>query len=125
METLAEQIEYGDHCIHGVNIGTPGGADLMCGLCEDGCNMLHDDPSYTLLLTFGQEAPEWNGEGLQETWWRLSDLDSLVGAGRVWDKIEARAQSWQKTLSEILNREDLPVLFWEARLVDHGYWDQT
>jgi hypothetical protein len=25
----------GGHCVHGTAIGTPGGADLMCGACED------------------------------------------------------------------------------------------
>lgn len=30
--------QYGDetHCRHGVYVGTPGGADYMCGACEDG-----------------------------------------------------------------------------------------
>ena len=40
MESLQEQIEYGDRCIHGTNIGTPGGADLMCGACEEGLTTL-------------------------------------------------------------------------------------
>ena len=42
MESVAEQIEYGiDICIHGRNLGTPGGADLMCGDCEAGFTSHH------------------------------------------------------------------------------------
>ena len=45
MESLREQVEYGNYCIHGTNIGTPGGADLMCGACEDGYTVLHQCPA--------------------------------------------------------------------------------
>lgn len=43
MEPLWEQVAYGDHCMHGTAIGTPGGADLMCGPCEMG--MTHLTPA--------------------------------------------------------------------------------
>ena len=36
-ETDQEQLEYGNvTCVHGMNLGTPGGADFMCGECESG-----------------------------------------------------------------------------------------
>lgn len=35
METLREQLELGGWCIHGTQVGTPGGADLVCRYCED------------------------------------------------------------------------------------------
>ncbi len=42
-ETVEEQIEYGDHCEpHGNPVGTPGGADVMCQLCELG--LTDDEP---------------------------------------------------------------------------------
>ena len=42
MESIEEQVRYGGHCVHGTAIGTPGGADLMCGACEDGYTNLID-----------------------------------------------------------------------------------
>ena len=48
-ESLNEQIEYGIHCQHGTALGTPGGADLMCGLCEDGLDVWIDDPRFRLV----------------------------------------------------------------------------
>ena len=36
-ETDQEQLEYGNvTCVHGMNLGTSGGADFMCGECESG-----------------------------------------------------------------------------------------
>jgi len=42
MESIEEQVRYGGHCVHGTAIGTPGGADLMCGACEEGYTNLID-----------------------------------------------------------------------------------
>jgi len=33
-----DELDYGRYCQHGTNIGTPGGSDYLCGLCEDGLN---------------------------------------------------------------------------------------
>ena len=59
MESIREQIEYGTRCVHGIPLGTPGGADLMCGLCEDGLTTWVDDPLYelTLDITSPPQAP--------------------------------------------------------------------
>ena len=35
-EDMRDMELYGRRCMHGVNVGTPGGFDLMCGFCEDG-----------------------------------------------------------------------------------------
>jgi hypothetical protein len=36
-ETDQEQLDYGNvTCVHGMNLGTSGGADFMCGECESG-----------------------------------------------------------------------------------------
>jgi|10_taG_2_1085330.scaffolds.fasta_scaffold02393_7 hypothetical protein len=36
-ETDQEQLDYGNvTCVHGMNLGTSGGADFMCGDCESG-----------------------------------------------------------------------------------------
>lgn len=50
-ETVEEQMEYGAICIHGRNLGTPGGADLMCGYCEEGMDTWVDDSRYALFLS--------------------------------------------------------------------------
>ena len=40
-ETDQEQLDYGTiTCVHGMNLGTPGGADFMCGMCESGITNL-------------------------------------------------------------------------------------
>lgn len=36
MESVQEQAAIGGRCIHGTPTGTPGGYDLMCGMCEMG-----------------------------------------------------------------------------------------
>lgn len=50
METLQEQILYGSYCQHGTALGTPGGADLICGMCENGFNRWVMDPQYALFV---------------------------------------------------------------------------
>lgn len=44
MESDREQLEYGRYCMHGTNVGTPGGADFMCGLCESDYVYWDDSP---------------------------------------------------------------------------------
>lgn len=68
-EELWEQVIYGDHCVHGTPIGTPGGADLMCMWCEDGYTHWLDDTwtQYTWYLrAFNSATGEWFDEG--EEW---------------------------------------------------------
>lgn len=48
MESIREQIAYGRRCKHGTPVGTPGGADLMCGPCEMGTT----DAEYAALCRF-------------------------------------------------------------------------
>ena len=50
METAQEQAHYGGRCIHGTATGTPGGADLMCQLCELGYFDWIEVPRYSLML---------------------------------------------------------------------------
>lgn len=51
METREEQARYGGHCTpHGIMVGTPGGEDLMCGLCEMGFTNWVPDPSWVLRI---------------------------------------------------------------------------
>ena len=51
METRQEQAHYGDRCTpHGVAIGTPGGYDILCGLCEAGLFDWIESPRYALTL---------------------------------------------------------------------------
>ena len=50
MESLQEQIEYGRWCEHGQPLGTPGGADLMCGYCESGLTEWVEDRHMTLVV---------------------------------------------------------------------------
>lgn len=46
------------YCVHGVFIGYPGGADFICGLCEDGATELEHRMVARLCYTV-PEDPDW------------------------------------------------------------------
>lgn len=57
-EDMLDMMLYGDHCQHGVNVGTPGGIDLMCGYCESGFTEWVEDPQYALIPTINGSYPQ-------------------------------------------------------------------
>jgi len=118
METLEEQIEYGGRCRHGTAIGTPGGYDLMCGLCEDGFNIFVADPAWSLLLTLGQEAGEYEtGSLILHTWRETYDVETVTR------QIRRQADRWDDmTRTGEFNKIPVPTLHWEARRMDSGFW---
>jgi hypothetical protein len=51
MESVQEQIEYGNVCTpHGNPVGTPSGFDIMCYECEMGLNTWNADPEWILFV---------------------------------------------------------------------------
>ncbi len=118
METVAEQIEYGTRCVHGHNVGTPGGADLMCPLCEDGYTKWVEDPSYSLAFTFG-DLDEWATrqaalEGYV-SWRESEDIDEGM----------ARLRRQVESVFDIDGFEDMMHKFrWQFVKVHNGYWTQ-
>lgn len=110
MESLQEQIEYGGHCIHGTNVGTPGGADLMCGLCEQGLDQWVPDPQFELMI-WTRADDWWPARGIR-TWYQ-SDIDETDPFGLIAGFID------------LLIDPDEPLLGWrfEARQIAAGYWD--
>lgn len=115
-ESVQEQIEYGDHCRHGVAVGTPGGADLMCHYCEMGMNTWVENPRYALYLTFGQEAPEYNDASLEELSWRGEPDKQTVA------HIMSTARLWQRTVEKL--HAGFPTLHFEVRQTEKGYWSE-
>ena len=80
MEPLWEQVAFGDHCIHGTAVGTPGGADLLCGMCEMG--MTHLTP-----VTVAYE--------------RLRAIkDNVVVSTTAWKRTSANAESHVQALGD-------------------------
>lgn len=130
METIREQIAMGRHCVHGTAVGTPGGADLMCGRCEDGATRwvptpLHSAAVTTTIVggdsqTAGQTtitfpwALHSRGESKTGRWLRTSDPSRV----EAWaEAIAAEVQGWS---------EEGCALTWvtvTTTVEEDGYWD--
>lgn len=111
MESLQDQIEYGRHCMHGTNIGTPGGADLMCGNCEMGWTWWVDSARYGLFI-------ETVASGLTS------------GAVVEWsDPLEADddyiARAWSRIAEWAAMAEGHDELRLIVRQTRSGYWDEV
>ena len=93
----------GDYCVHGVYVGTPGGADYLCGLCEDGLTFFVKRPLYQL----GCNLPtgQWYSVG-----------DSFDDPSAVPLRTFARMRRAMKSLSPIIDS-------WQVKIVSEGYWD--
>jgi len=114
MESLQEQIEYGTWCMHGQPLGTPCGADLMCGLCEDGLTHWVEDPYLTLELTLDGARHRPN------TGWWLSTIQNPEGNLRALAKFKAGLVFW----SDLAREADCPISF-EMVEERSGYWVQS
>lgn len=91
------------HCRHGRFIGYPGGADFICGLCEDGATKLEHRMVARLEYTDAAES-----------WWKGSNtLDTVYSTEGIhkWDKFIAL---WKKSAPEQLD------LYWEFSV--ESYW---
>lgn len=113
MESIREQIEYGSRCVHGTALGTPGGADLMCGACEDGLTWWVESPRYGLFLetvsTRGITGAlvEWSDP-------ETADDDYLA-------EIERHIRWWADTVAETDDPSDFRFV---VRRTRNGYWDE-
>ena len=113
MESLHEQIEYGSWCQHGQPLGTPGGADLMCGYCEDGLDTWVEDPYMVLVLTL-DGARHRPSSGF---WASDLDLHPPVAELRRLAKFKAELVFW----SDLAAEADCPISF-EMVQGRGGYW---
>ncbi len=126
MESLAEQVEYGHRCMHGTPLGTPGGADLMCGLCEDGLTEWVDDPQYALSFTYGERDQFIIEESARRShirWW-ASDVENDDGED-AFMRIGDMAMNLDGELAKIPHddtKEFYRNLVWQAVKVCDGYW---
>lgn len=125
---MAEDYEdarrFGTRCLHGTNVGTPGGMDLMCGLCENGLTRWYPDPMYGLQMRLLSAAPEmewWpplQHISIQQTAvWRESNLSGPNACMTMRRKLSA----W----SEMFETEgELNTLEYRVLQVDEGYWGE-
>lgn len=101
-----EQLAYGNHCKHGTAIGTPGGADFMCGLCEMGFDVWVPEPTFQLGV------------------WISPDQDVPIEVGTYLEfGLEAQERALAKAIgfSELALNHEWPIVF-EARQIASGYW---
>lgn len=113
-ESIHEQMEYGSRCRHGVNLGTPGGADLMCGYCEMGLDTWVEDPLWQL-----QFSVTWDGHQLvpptaTDIQWRESGTfkhvtERLISAGITWQQVADESNA------------DVVMEFW-FKAIEPGRW---
>ena len=106
----------GDRCVHGTYVGTPGGADFMCGLCEDGLDYWVEDPSYELMIglndgpAFVAGSAHWLSNIAKRDRWALRRLVLLRRDIRTFSQ-----------LIEDSNRQAVPTF--QMRLADSGRWE--
>jgi len=114
-ETVEEQMEYGTLCVHGRNLGTPGGADLMCGWCEDGYTHWVDDPSYMLYVGFRQVPPKEAAFAMPISWRQSELTKGEVDWGYVADCLGVGMAG--------MSPEMAGPFQWRVYQVEGGYWD--
>jgi hypothetical protein len=108
----------GDHCVHGTYVGTPGGADYICGLCEDGLDYWVEDPSYELTISvndgpvFVAGSAHWPSNIAGRDRWALRRLVLLRRDIRTFSQ-----------LIEDSNRQAVPTF--QMRLANSGRWEQA
>ena len=121
MESLREQILYGDHCMHGTAIGTPGGADLMCGYCEDGMTTWHEDIGYTLWFRFtDQDLNDDMGVPWSRiTDWRASNPPSFDSIR----PLRSMRSWWEMFNAPDISRDTMSLIQHKVSISSKGYWD--
>ena len=112
-EELWEQVIYGRHCVHGTPVGTPGGADLMCGLCEDGLDRWVDDT--------------WTEH---RVWWSWLNVDTATFEGDPLRQVHRRSPNppgpdeyaWWDDLNARALAEGREILLLGVEAVRQGEW---
>jgi hypothetical protein len=120
-ESVEEQIEYGGYCsTHGNPIGTPGGADIMCHLCEVGFTKWVENPEYTLQMRLMSPGKPLYYQG---AWISLGPgfltirESQMVKANRTLLKI-------RKYLLVFAGHSPYDGIFeWRMKQTGDGYWD--
>lgn len=118
METRTEQATYGMRCDHGAPLGTPGGYDLTCHLCESGLTHWYADPMYAMQMGLPDENMPWwpelpNMSIATTAMWRASDLTGPNACMTMRRKL----QKWDDLLGE-------GNVEYQVVKIDEGYWGQ-
>ena len=111
-ESIWEQVVYGDRCMHGTPIGTPGGADLMCGYCEDGYTTWVPERTFELVYYANVDWPTKFASLGTDVW------ENNVFS-RVLDAIESHAPG--ATASDWATLMDMGWR-WGVQVEREGYW---
>lgn len=113
-ESIEDQMYYGDHCKHGTNIGTPGGADLMCHWCEMGMDTWVANPAFEMMFEI-----LWDDHVLLQptatgvTWRANDDVDYTF------EKIMKVVEEHQRIANE---SKAVIVTTYTVVQKDSGYW---
>ena len=114
-ETIEEQIEYGDRCTpHGNPVGTPGGADIMCSLCEGGLTNWVPDQSWVLWI-----GPKGGQIGFSSFRFRESEYSNP-------SQTTLRRMVSMKKFLDMFGTEDeaLKPFVYEMHRSNEGYWTE-
>ena len=85
------------YCKHGTYIGYPGGADYMCGACENGLNTLCTGLQIDLEIRF-----RFSNESGWSEWVRIDRVYSLAGIRKFDAMLDVVARSPAKTETQII-----------------------
>lgn len=121
-ETLEDQLYYGRTCVHGRNVGTPGGYDILCGDCEMGYTKWVDEPLFQLQSTW-----EHPNESRPVTMWADGKLAVYYRRGEwehrnEWaDAYMDRLRNWGEIAGKV--KDSGGTVTFQMVQVDAGYWD--
>ncbi len=100
-------------CIHGAYVGTPGGADHICGFCEAGMRTWVEDPTFQLYIGWKSDDGETAVFPSGITW-RYSQLLSPYD----WSRVTARLTEFHEKMPEG------HVVAAEVHRMSDGYWTE-
>ena len=127
--------DYPDtHCKpHGAFVGYPGGADYMCGLCEDGLTKWIADPEFMLQINMiwdisleGQDLwwpSEQHGSRSNTAFWRLSHT---VGPIASLQAMIFKHQAMADTINndpKVIEAGQSVYIEYRAIQINEGWWD--
>jgi hypothetical protein len=123
MESIREQMSYGNVCKpHGVNIGTPMGADLMCQLCEMGMDTWVKEKGYTLWFRFDDADLQ---DDTSVPWTRVAEWQE--GDAPSWSTLAVgkSVEPWFELFNDpTITRETMSRIQHKVTVTSQGYWSE-
>ncbi len=118
MESEREQLMYGDRCTpHGHQVGTPSGADFMCGLCEAGLTRWVMD-RYWGIVWVGNDLSDWEVQRqAHSSPYKWQDSDSQEVKDKVWASFVTDSRL------DVVTTGRFKGQFFKAVVYAEGEWD--